>query len=168
MGLFSFLQPLNPTLAAEKLRDAAINLDITPAEVRIANSLGVEKHILVKERILFRIAFSETSVDFYYHRQDSDPRIRIMGEKLEKMFSTYIFGMPGVPPEIAAQLYARARRDYIMRQPNELAGRMLTSMFFGEYREVAPHHLLQFTNLVHEYAKSTMIQAIELAKKLAI
>ncbi len=165
MGLLDFLLPMTAIAAAEQLRDAATMLDMSDTEKQIAAALGVETHIFLKERILFRVAFSETSVNFYY-REDSHPRVREMGEHLERLNSAYIFSMPGVPQEIAGQLYARARDDYLMRPPHELAGLMLTSMYPYQNRDVAPQDLLAFGNLVHKYARNTMIQTRDLAKKL--
>ena len=165
MGLLDFFSPLTPLAAAERLRDSATRLDLSEVEVRVAASLGVERHILLKERILFRIAFSETSVDHAY-RKDPDSNVREMGEHLERLNSNYVFSMPNVPAEVAGELCLRARADYIMRQPNELAGKMLTSMYFGEFREVPADALLSFSTLVHGYARSTLVEAIELAKKL--
>ena len=165
MGLFDFLSPLTPTTAAERIRDSSTRLDISTQEQRIAAQLGIAIHILVKERILFRIAFSEASVAHVYNL-GPDPSIRQMGEHLEKLNSTYIFGMPNVPREVASELYSRARSDYFMRQPSELAGCMLTSIYFGEYRDVSAEALLNFSALVHSYAKTTLLEAIEHAKKL--
>lgn len=165
MGLLNFFSPLTPLAAAERILDSSTRLDLTEIELRVAADLGVEKHILLKERILFRIAFSETSVS-HVHRQAPDPSIREMGEHLERLNSKYIFSMPSVPVEVAGQLYSRARADYFMRQPNELAGCMLTSIYFGEHRDVPAAALLNFSSLVHGYSRSTLVEVMELARKL--
>ena len=165
MGLFDIFLPLTPIVAAERLCDAALSLDVTTTEQEIASGIGAELHILVKERLLFRIGFTEASVSFFYSN-DPHPRIEEMGDHLSKLFSHYMFSRPGVPKEIAAGLYVRAQREYILAQPNEMAGRMLTNIFNGEPRTLDPQVQLKFLELVHGYAKTSMVLAGELAKKL--
>jgi hypothetical protein len=165
VGLFDIFLPLTPIAAAETLRDAALSLDVTRIEEEIANGIGAELHILVKERILFRIGFTEASVGFFYS-DNPHPRIEEMGDHLSKLFSQYMFSRPGVPKEVAAQLYVRAQREYILTQPNEMAARMLTNIHNGELRALDPQVQLKFLELVHGYAKTSMVLAGELAKKL--
>ena len=165
MGFFSFLSSLTPLSAAQQVVEACTLTRLSAAEATAAQALGVEPHLLVKERILFRLAFSLASVAFF-HNEFPDSRVREFHTLLDSKAFHYLFTVPGVTGDQAGQLWAEARRDYYVRQPNEIAGVMVARLFQHEVRTTSPQALQAFLELVHGYARDSMVQAGELAKKL--
>lgn len=165
MGFFSFLSSLTPQTASDRIVASSIVSNLSNTELDVAAAIGAEPHLLLKERILFRLAFSLSSVGFF-HDQQPHPRVRDLHELLESKAFHYIYSVPGVSGEQAGQLWARARNDYMVKQPSELAGAMMTSIHFSEFRPSSSQAMSAFLQLVHTYARESMTQAGELANKL--
>ena len=165
MGLFSFLSPLTPLAAAEELRDLATSSGISEQEEYVARAVKTEAQILVRERILFRMSFTEASVS-YFNMKQPHPKIRETYEHLERMFVRYIRAQPSLSESVARELWAKAREDYIVRTPEDLAARMMTNIHNSTFHEIDIPGRVVFLELVGRYARDTMTRAGELTKKL--
>lgn len=165
MGLFSFFASLTPKHAADRIIAFATAINVSNDELNVAMAIGAETHLLVKERVLFRLAFALSSVS-YFHGKGPHPKIRELYEILDSQAFHYLFTIPGVSGDEAGQLWARARSDYMVKLPNELASLMITNIHANEFKPVSPQAMAAFLTLVHGYARESMTQAGELAKKL--
>ncbi len=165
MGLFGLFPSLTPLRAAERIRDAALSLQVASNEEAVSRAIGIEIHVLVKERMLLRIGLSESTVLFLYS-QRPHPRVLEVNEHLERLVLEYMDTRPGFPKDVGGGLYARAKREYVIQQPHEFAAKMLSNLRDGEDRPLEQNAQASFLALVHGYARETMTLIGELTKKL--
>lgn len=115
--------------------------------------------------MLLRIGLSESTLTFFYSQQPH-PRVFEVLKHVEQMFLEYMVTRPGVPKNVGSELYARARREYIIQQPHEFAEKMVANLHDGENRPMVKSAQASFLALVHGYARQTMTLVGELTKEL--
>jgi hypothetical protein len=89
-----------------------------------------------------------------------------VGDLLDKFFRDYMLTRLGLSQEAAERLYTRAKDDYGLKMPEDLAKRMVTNLCRGKQRQLMPRVQSEFFGQVHLYAQDTILRVGELTKKL--
>lgn len=109
-----------PTKVAKDIFDAAVEMDVSDQERRVAESLGFEIHQLISERVQFMASQAGAYVSYYYF-ETRKPEFKEIGNELERLLEAYFSSRPGIDPVMGRSALKHAQRRYTVRMPEDLA-----------------------------------------------